>query len=64
MFLRHAKAKGLTKEHLSTAMDRLLESGRIKVEEKGPPSKLRKRLVATGADGGPEGENDASEGTD
>lgn len=44
-FQSHENAKGMTGSELTRAMNRLLQSGRIEVEDFGPPSKLRQRLV-------------------
>jgi RecA-family ATPase len=51
VFAKHADACGLSKEQLRTAMDRLLESGAIRIETFGPPSHERSRLVIAEASG-------------
>ena len=45
IFADDPAAKGLGKPALAGAMNRLLADGRIAIEEFGPPSKLRKRLI-------------------
>jgi hypothetical protein len=44
-FAEHSDAFGLTKHELSKAMQRLLDAGKIRVEEDGPPSHRRSKLV-------------------
>jgi RecA-family ATPase len=44
LFAREPKAKGVGKRELENAMGRLLEAGRIRVTERGPPSRLRRYL--------------------
>jgi RecA-family ATPase len=44
-FAEHPDAAGVTKLELTRAMQRLLDAGRIRVEEDGPRSKRRSRLV-------------------
>jgi RecA-family ATPase len=45
-FAGHADSKGITKDAFKKAMDRLLKSGKIKIEEYGPPSRRRSKLVS------------------
>ncbi|MCW1840446.1 AAA family ATPase [Prosthecomicrobium hirschii] len=45
VFSGHPNAKGCTARQLAGAMDRLLESGEIRVEEYGPVSRRRTRIV-------------------
>jgi RecA-family ATPase len=42
----HSDAKGYTKANLAEAMQRLLDSGRLKIEVTGPPSRRYTQLVA------------------
>lgn len=44
VFADHPKAEGMTKRALKTAMETLLAEGKIRVAEKGPPSKRRSFL--------------------
>jgi RecA-family ATPase len=59
MFADHerAKASNLTAKALAAAMERLLETGAIKVDHYGPPSKRRSKLVIVESDSNPEGED-------
>lgn len=45
MFATHPNAGGVPKRQFEGAMQRLLTSGRIKIEQFGPPSHRRSRLV-------------------
>ena len=45
---KHPKAKGYSKDQLAASMQRLLDSGCIKVVTEGSPSRQRSRLVLTG----------------
>jgi RecA-family ATPase len=45
-FESHAKSEGVQKRAFKQAMDALLDAGKIRVAEDGPPSKRRKFLVA------------------
>lgn len=47
VFAKHptAQSKGVGKDALEAAMDRLLDAGRLRVEPIGPPSKRTKKLV-------------------
>ncbi|SHG69562.1 AAA family ATPase [Bradyrhizobium erythrophlei] len=45
---KHPKAKGYSKDKLAASMQRLLDSGCIKVVTEGSPSRQRSRLVETG----------------
>ena len=45
LFAEHPGAEGVTKRAFTTAMNALLGDGRIRIEEHGPPSKRRARLV-------------------
>jgi RecA-family ATPase len=42
---KHADASGVSKRQFADAMQRLLESGEIKIVMDGPPSRQRKRLI-------------------
>jgi len=44
-FANHADSKGVKNIAFKKAMDRLLKSGKIKVEEYGPPTRRRSKLV-------------------
>ncbi|MBG0795907.1 AAA family ATPase [Methylocystis sp. H62] len=46
LFAKHQNAERLGKAKLSAAMDRLFAKAAIRVEETGPPSKRRQRIVA------------------
>ena len=48
LFSEHPDSEGMTKRALKTAMESLLASGKIKVEQDGPPSKRRSFLVGAG----------------
>jgi hypothetical protein len=43
----HADAKGVSKTELAAAMQRLLDAGRVKIVEEGPPSRRYRRLLVT-----------------
>ncbi|KPL55750.1 hypothetical protein ABB55_08490 [Prosthecomicrobium hirschii] len=45
VFAAHPGAKGCTARHLSGAMDRLLAAGEIRIEEHGPASRRRTRII-------------------
>ena len=45
LFVRHPNAQGLSSNALWGAMNRLLESGKIKIETSGPPSRRMTRLI-------------------
>ncbi|MFK8253102.1 hypothetical protein [Ancylobacter terrae] len=45
VFSKHQNAQGVTRSSLERAMNRLLGSDRIRVEETGPPSRRRTHLV-------------------
>lgn len=45
VFAKEDRAKGIGKRGLSDAMNRLFAAGRIRVEEHGPPSKRRRKMV-------------------
>ena len=45
IFADHADAGGLGKKRRESAMNRLLEGGRIRIEKTGPPSKRRSGLI-------------------
>jgi hypothetical protein len=47
LFARHPEASGLTRDDLAQAMQRLLDSGKMIIEEVGPPSKRVRRLRPT-----------------
>lgn len=47
IFSRDPRAKGIGRRHLADAMNRLFDAGRIRVEEVGPASKRRSKVVAT-----------------
>jgi len=47
LFGKDQRAHGVKKRGFVTAMNRLFEAGRIKVEEFGPPSRRLKRIVMT-----------------
>ena len=49
---KEPEAKGIDKAALQAAMSRLFKSGRIVIEEDGPPSKRRQRIVETPSHGG------------
>jgi RecA-family ATPase len=46
LFAKHPNAERLGKAKLSAAMERLFTKGAIRVEETGPPSKRRQRIVS------------------
>jgi hypothetical protein len=48
LFAENAKSEGCTKRVLKAAMDALLDSGKIAIEQDGPPSKRRTFLAAAG----------------
>ena len=50
-FSKDARSNGLGRRGLADAMNRLFAAGRICVEEVGPPSHRRKRIVVTGRRG-------------
>jgi RecA-family ATPase len=45
-FAEHPSAKGLSKGRLTAAMNRLFKANRIHIENSGPPSKRRSRIVS------------------
>jgi len=45
VFAKETDAKGVTKRAFGEAMSRLLNSGAVRIEAHGPPSRQRKRLV-------------------
>ena len=45
MFVTHPQSEGLTKRRFEQAMTGLLDQRKIEVQEHGPPSKRRSRLV-------------------
>jgi hypothetical protein len=47
---KHPKAKGYRKEALAGAQQRLLDAGRIRIEEHGKPSRRQRRLVVVPPD--------------
>ncbi|MBZ9904795.1 AAA family ATPase [Mesorhizobium sp. BR115XR7A] len=51
---KHPDANGLTKRSLADAMQRLLDSGQVRIIMEGPPSRQRKRLILASEDYGPE----------
>ena len=57
VFARHPKAEGIPKRVFQKAMDRLFEAGKIRVEEVGPASRRRRKIVIADA---PEGEDGSS----
>jgi RecA-family ATPase len=46
VFASHSQAGGVTKRAFKAAMERLLETGKIRVIREGPPSKRRIRLTS------------------
>jgi RecA-family ATPase len=50
LFGKDQRADGIKKQGFATAMNRLFEAGRIKVEEFGPPSRRLKRIAITTAE--------------
>jgi hypothetical protein len=50
VFGKDRRADGVIKRGFATAMNRLFEAGRIKVEAFGPPSRPLKRIAITTAD--------------
>jgi RecA-family ATPase len=46
VFATHSQANGITKRAFKGAMERLLETGKIRVIQEGPPSKRRVRLTS------------------
>lgn len=51
LFAKDARADGLNRRALADAMNRLFQSHRIRVEEFGPPSRRRTRIIATVSEG-------------
>ncbi len=51
VFAKHPNSAGTTKRALENAMNRLFETGRIRVEESGPESRRRRKIVLVGAPG-------------
>ena len=45
VFADHPDAKGMAKAHFAKAMNRLFAQGKIEIEEYGPPSKRRNKLI-------------------
>lgn len=56
---KEPEAKGIDKAALQAAMSRLFKSGRIVIEEDGPPSKRRQRIVEAPSNGGANHPTDA-----
>lgn len=50
IFAGHSKAEGMTKRAFKTAMERLLEAGKIRIEQTGPPSRRKQTLTAFAED--------------
>ncbi|MCJ8141644.1 AAA family ATPase [Ancylobacter sp. A5.8] len=53
IFAKDARADGLNRRALSDAMNRLFQAKRIRVEEVGPPSRRRTRIVPVGSEPAP-----------
>lgn len=51
---KHPDANGINKRQFADAMQRLLDSGEVKIVMDGPPSRQRKRLILASEDYGPE----------
>lgn len=52
---KHPNAKGIGKKALADAMQRLLDSGEVRIVMDGPPSRQRKRLILASEDYGARG---------
>lgn len=61
IFAKHPKSEGLNKGDFEKAMNRLFETGRIKVEEIGPPSRRTRKIAPSDQPG--EGDEDSDGGS-
>ena len=52
---KHPAAEGMSKKALADAMQRLIDSGEVRIVMEGPPSRQRKRLILASEDFGPKG---------
>nr|WP_253203788.1 AAA family ATPase [Methylosinus sp. KRF6] len=63
IFAKHPKSEGLNKGDFEKAMNRLFETGRIKVEEIGPPSRRTRKIAPSDQPGEGEGDEDSDGGS-
>ncbi|HVV94838.1 MAG TPA: AAA family ATPase [Hyphomicrobiales bacterium] len=57
LFAEHPEGRGTSRKQFAAAMQRLLDDGRIKIVEEGPPSRTYKRLLVTAECFGPAASN-------
>jgi hypothetical protein len=64
IFQRHPKANGVSGAAFARAMETLLDDGVIAIEEIGPPSKRRQRLIIVGGEDTPASDAEERETSD